>query len=869
MLQWPYQWWLGSLALARAWRWRGFFLASIAAAWWLARQEGFPTGSLAWFPLGSTGVLWLTCFLAMGALVLGVDCLGQWDRHRARALLETRLIHPTTFLTSQWAAVLFLGFLPAAVVTFWAPIGAWRAGLSVAWEPSFLYFLVVALPAISMGAAAGLLARALVPSDSAALVVGLLLVLPFLYFRLIASPAEEIFLLTSESLGVLLPASVLWREALLSYAFPLPFLGLATFLLPRPRGAGILRPKGWKRMFHPGWLLTMIRTATLRLRQHTMMGVVMIVVLILPGIPSLNATWDHFRERPRSMDWLAAVEPEGVPDGRIDTPRLIHRSINLPKDPLGEMEVELTFLPRQDQTHLALTFGNHLGWISGVMEGEELVVEARALSPNFPGVVLRLPREVPGGEEFGITGRLRPHASSGRLWERAWHPRFHRFSFLGPWYGETLEVNYPFQEIRRVAQKSPFRIEANDPSPLVWSVGSAKIISKGSNRVELVADIPERVDRLVAGNLEDILIGDRQGFPLVARVLPNHTDLVRQFDVIFSEQFLRLGELFPQLHPPIVLQEVPELDAGDPLAVASSTLDRLRVLLPRFDHFESPTRGDFFQFFEGVHHGLVEEAFERIFSGYEEPSFTRDALIEYIHSIGLRSGQTAGMRRAIRREIILIPWPFVRGRIPPIDVAPGETDQWMGPLFPANRAPTMPPPHPRRALAFHHMLRGLMGDDPYTEFLQELFSLEDQPVLTLALFRELSEKHHGENLGWFFDQWLNEGVLPSLHIVEGRGFLLEEPATRALVYRVQVTIENRGTGRVHAPWMLATEGDPIEGNTWLEAGERADIELTSHSRPLAFELDPQGWIVQPRPERQEGRRSPRTPQLFFRTITEI
>lgn len=867
MTSWLVQFWHTCLALARAWRWRGFAMAAPFVAWWLSRQPGFSEGSMTWFPMGEEGIIWVTCFLAAGAAVLGVDCVGQWDRHRARPILDARLLHPLRFVVARWLGVTLLSMVPAFLATFWAPVGAWRAGLEVEWLPSVLYLILCAFPVVAVAGAAGISARALFPSDAPALILAGLLAGPMMYYRLSAAPISEVFLLTSESLGVLVPRGLLLREGLVSLGFAVPWLALAALLLPRPRPAGVCRPRGLVRHLQPVLLLEALQRLALRRRQAGLPrhGVLLLAFLLI--VPLMAEPLALFRDRPRPMDWFAATEPAGTVGGRIPAAEILHRSITLPGEPAGEIVITLTLAVEEETRLAALTFGDHLDLLEARVGNAPAAVLEGAASPGAPYRVLRLPGEA-DGNPVELTCRLAPRKSSLRLWERAWHRRFHRFSFLGPWYGETASLDYAFQQAGTARGRSPFEIDAPNPAPLAWSAGAARSRMAPGGRVVISDDRSGRPDRLVAGELMELDLGQQRHLPLTARVLPGHAPLVRQFSTIFGEQLERLAAIFGEDIRPAVLYEVPEANPADPLALSSSALDRLVLLLPRFDHFREPTRGQFFAFFEPIHRGLVEEAVETNFAHIESPEILRDGLITFLHEHGLSRGQTAGMRRRIRREVVLIPWAFVRGSATRFIIRQGETAGWEGPLPRESRPSELAPVHPDRPVALHHLLRGTLGEEPFEVFLRRLFADLRGEALTLEAYRAIAEEVHGESLDWFFHQWVEVGVVPAGRIRRGQAFLFEDPGTRSLNYRVVVEVENRGTGRVPIPWALATEGETVRGEVRLGPGEIRELEIDALARPIAFELDPRGWIPQRLPPAEEGREEAR-PRILFRTVTEL
>lgn len=171
-------------------------------------------------------------------------------------------------------------------------------------------------------------------------------------------------------------------------------------------------------------------------------------------------------------------------------------------------------------------------------------------------------------------------------------------------------------------------------------------------------------------------------------------------------------------------------------------------------------------------------------------------------------------------------------------------------------------------MAFHHMLRGLLGDDGTVRLHRILVDSLAGERLTIEKVREAAEEVHGAELDWFFEQWLVEGVIPEYRIVEGQVILAENVTTRNLEYTTSVRIANRGTGFMPVPVVLSVEGDSIEQLVELGANEEKVVLFVTRDRPISVAIDPEGWIVQ-KPEFDDRARKPIHPVLFFKTVKEM
>ncbi|MDE2728363.1 MAG: M1 family aminopeptidase [Gemmatimonadota bacterium] len=135
-----------------------------------------------------------------------------------------------------------------------------------------------------------------------------------------------------------------------------------------------------------------------------------------------------------------------------------------------------------------------------------------------------------------------------------------------------------------------------------------------------------------------------------------------------------------------------------------------------------------------------------------------------------------------------------------------------------------------------HMLRGLMGDDAFFEGIRDFYArFRDQTVLTRD-FQSVMETRHGEDLGWFFDQWIYRAGHPVVEVTwswdEQRG----EVSVRLRQTQPQETFR--------LPVTLAfVAGDRLE---------RRQVELRERSHEFRFKLeeapgevavDPDAWLL--------------------------
>src|SRR6266446_10836950 len=63
-----------------------------------------------------------------------------------------------------------------------------------------------------------------------------------------------------------------------------------------------------------------------------------------------------------------------------------------------------------------------------------------------------------------------------------------------------------------------------------------------------------------------------------------------------------------------------------------------------------------------------------------------------------------------------------------------------------------------------HMLRWVLGEDKYLKTMREFAETYSGKSATLDDFRAIAEKHYGDQLTWFFSQWLDSTGAPAFHV---------------------------------------------------------------------------------------------------------
>jgi hypothetical protein len=813
--------------------------------------------------------------LGVGSLLLALESAGRAERYRMRALDDARPAPGLLLNTARLLAIL-MGNFPLAVVAILTPF-AWRIteASSLLIAPSLIFLAVALLPLVVVGASSGLAARSVVRKDLPALVLGFVPTLAATWYLVWVGRIEELFIETSRTLGILLPLQGFLSDAVLCVVIGLGLLGVASLSARRTAPATTLRslqpPIPSRSSIRP--LFARVRVIPGRLLNSSVVisllmmigGAYAAVVLGDRAVQSIQAS----AEAVTSLAWEDAVEPPGL-EGIIFPPRIVEREWDLRNSDEGLLRGRLTVASGTSvrQAVMALSLGPATRLLSVARTDGGAVTRLDQAAQGAPAViVLRMEPPLEPDVLVDLVIESTPFAGAARDWERTRHPLYRTFETLGTWYGEGLIVDYRLKRIQQTAQPAPFTLRLPTAEGIQWVCGPAAFrLAEGAAVLEhRTPGIPNGLFASPTVAVERS-IGETR---VIFHVLPEHADVAASVLEAWEDRIARLVRLFGPSPVPIVLSETPRQVANTPLSLTSATLDQLEVLLPKYADFDEPSAPVFDATFVRLHKGLVEAWIDSAFPAFEDQALLRDALIQYIHEWGLLRGNTRSLPRLLRRDFVLVPWEFARqpGDFP-FDVLAADEPGYRGPALRALRATDLRPAPPQRLMGFHHMLRGLVGDESYVRGLRHLVQEKHGSVLTLELYREAMEQMARVELEPFFDQWLLQGVLPRLELLEAEVLYAEDPETRGYLYTTRAITANRGDGRLEVPVVLDTDGDRVETTIVLEENEEREISFTTLERPLSIALDPRGWLVQ-MPAVDPATKKAVRPVLYLKRVREL
>jgi aminopeptidase N len=139
------------------------------------------------------------------------------------------------------------------------------------------------------------------------------------------------------------------------------------------------------------------------------------------------------------------------------------------------------------------------------------------------------------------------------------------------------------------------------------------------------------------------------------------------------------------------------------------------------------------------------------------------------------------------------------------------------------------------------MLRWVMGDSKFNELISRYMeAFRDTPATTEAFMR-LASTVAGENLNYFFEQWLNSWGAPEFQ-------------TEFTVYRTSTGYKVRGTVkqnldlfRMPVELQIVTDGEPEFQRVEL-AGPSSEFEVTTVRKPREIQIDPEKKILRSSPD---------------------
>lgn len=138
-----------------------------------------------------------------------------------------------------------------------------------------------------------------------------------------------------------------------------------------------------------------------------------------------------------------------------------------------------------------------------------------------------------------------------------------------------------------------------------------------------------------------------------------------------------------------------------------------------------------------------------------------------------------------------------------------------------------------------HMLRGQVGTDPFWKAIREYYRLYQNRNASSDDLRHVFELQSGQDLKWFFDQWLHRNTIPAIE-----GGWSYDPAAKKIVVELAQT---QPGDLYRLPLELGVTPDSGAGPMRIEKVEltqaRQRFEIPADAAPRDVTLDPNVWIL--------------------------
>jgi tetratricopeptide (TPR) repeat protein len=147
-----------------------------------------------------------------------------------------------------------------------------------------------------------------------------------------------------------------------------------------------------------------------------------------------------------------------------------------------------------------------------------------------------------------------------------------------------------------------------------------------------------------------------------------------------------------------------------------------------------------------------------------------------------------------------------------------------------------------------HMLRWVMGEDKFLKTMREFADTYQGKSASMEDFRTVAEKYYGDQLTWFFSQWLDSTGAPEFKLkytVYRLGSVPKETSTGVKSPGFRVTGEiAQDLDLFRMPVDLRIETDGQTENKKIEVvGTNSAFSVETFGRPRRIELDPEHHVL--------------------------
>jgi aminopeptidase N len=139
-----------------------------------------------------------------------------------------------------------------------------------------------------------------------------------------------------------------------------------------------------------------------------------------------------------------------------------------------------------------------------------------------------------------------------------------------------------------------------------------------------------------------------------------------------------------------------------------------------------------------------------------------------------------------------------------------------------------------------HMLRGLLGDESFFRAVREYYQSHVNGTAQTRDLQAVFERVSGQELGWFFDQWIYRPGYPIFRVTQE--WIAESGETRVVLEQVQS--QDWPTFRIpNLEIEIETPAGPVRQRVDVQQ-RRVEVRVRTSAAPAGVRVDPDGWILE-------------------------
>ena len=139
-----------------------------------------------------------------------------------------------------------------------------------------------------------------------------------------------------------------------------------------------------------------------------------------------------------------------------------------------------------------------------------------------------------------------------------------------------------------------------------------------------------------------------------------------------------------------------------------------------------------------------------------------------------------------------------------------------------------------------HMLRGVIGTDPFWTGIREYYRQYRNASASTDDFRRVMEQASGQDLGWFFDEWLKRAASPSFD-----GSWRYDAAARQIAITLDQT-QPGGAYRMPIEFGITVDAQPVPSMRIARVqmtARHSTFTIPSDVEPRTVTFDPGTWLL--------------------------